>query len=959
MPIKLKQSLQAIWLLPFLFSSPAALAQESPVPLPRGRIAPINLDLSSTARTVSTPGKLLAPVKIALGGTSMTVVPGALLTPAERLAVSQVLFSGYQSIVLSAQGAAVGGRLVITPHFAEQIASLTVPLGVSVIDRASTLNLTGNLINSGSLYAVSASGATSITANNIINQPGGLISNVLPIGWPGLVSAQNTSLNLNALNSIDNSGKIYSSGSLSLTAGGSITNASQAVIQSGTSISLSANSGSYVNNGLISAQVGNITFASAVANDITINNLQGTIKSLKGEPLLASVGNNAAVSLAVGSVILGASVEPQPGPTSVNTVPTSTAAAQTQITDVLGDDWSSWTGSSSGDLTVDAVGKLLKNPNISGSQAAVLGMIGNQMWNDIDKVGATNPSYTQAQATAYLLGTNTSKYSVFSSTGEDPGPRYFTNAMEQIRSSRSGTGFSLYGNFSGPVLSSIQQALPGNCFYLAAIDSVLNQDPKLIANMITSGATTGTYIVTFPKGQKQTVTVTDGIIANYSLAIDNGCWLAVMGLAENNLLVSSTTYQAALLSLPLGAVSSGGSPKQTYSLLTGNTYSNLSSPQSQFNATYISQLLQVDMTTKIPIGVSDIGHALSIIGFNQANDMVTIMNPAGYTGSYKPDGNKNAVAVNMVKGVFSIPTSTLVADYAQITALDSLLNPPNTTVLPPVDGSGLYGAAGLASVNLTSATAYASAGSASLLSFAALSQPSSSVLRVATDLTSVRLQPGTGVNLSTIGLSSIAPFAGDEGIRGALFLSADFGTEVVSQLNQTGLVTAEGKDDVLNLRTGNIVLAPKRDVVVTTDLGRVVVAKGAIAFVMKTDDSLSVYDLADARSGDIAIVTNGHKIAAAPGVQLLLTRRVHPQFELVNSAKIIGYRQVHQHSLGNDIAAFTAEFSIFSALSRVKPLRHLATSHDPLVRKMGRVLLQNAVAVSQLSGNKQPYRQCL
>src|SRR5262249_20710960 len=51
------------------------------------------------------------PVAIRVGNRIMTVSPGTLLTPAEQVALRQVLDSGRQTLILSAAGTARGGTL--------------------------------------------------------------------------------------------------------------------------------------------------------------------------------------------------------------------------------------------------------------------------------------------------------------------------------------------------------------------------------------------------------------------------------------------------------------------------------------------------------------------------------------------------------------------------------------------------------------------------------------------------------------------------------------------------------------------------------------------------------------------------------------------------------------------------------------------------------------------------------
>src|SRR5438876_296026 len=190
---------------------------------------PTNLDLTSTTRTTQASGAGV----INVGGTSHPVSASDILTPAENLALQQILSTGQQSIVLNNGGAAVGGNFRLSNLSALQISNLVIPQNVTAVQDFGinkALNLSGNLTNSGNLYAVSSSNAVTnalINATNIYNRPGALISSILPSdGLSGVTSSVSSlSLTLNALNDIINSGRITSSGNLTLTAGGSIINA--------------------------------------------------------------------------------------------------------------------------------------------------------------------------------------------------------------------------------------------------------------------------------------------------------------------------------------------------------------------------------------------------------------------------------------------------------------------------------------------------------------------------------------------------------------------------------------------------------------------------------------------------------------------------------------------------------------------------------------------------------------
>src|SRR4030095_15402103 len=137
--------------------------------------------------------------------------------------------------------------------FAQEAAPRTVSKGTHVLDAAtlgsrstlkisrgatavidfggtSQLTLPGDLVNKGNLFVGSSKQevtAAQISAANIVNRQGAVISSALPNGGVGgfTSSVANFDLVLNAAQNILNQGTIRSSGNLTMNAGGSIINA--------------------------------------------------------------------------------------------------------------------------------------------------------------------------------------------------------------------------------------------------------------------------------------------------------------------------------------------------------------------------------------------------------------------------------------------------------------------------------------------------------------------------------------------------------------------------------------------------------------------------------------------------------------------------------------------------------------------------------------------------------------
>ncbi|MBY0552033.1 MAG: hypothetical protein K2W95_32415 [Candidatus Obscuribacterales bacterium] len=209
----------------------------------------------------------------------------------------------------SGQEVTVGsGTTVIDASSLNNATSLNVSSGATAIidfGSAGTVNLTGNVLNSGSIFAVSSNPAVttaSLSALNISNSQGAILSSVLPSNityLPNLVSQLN--LSLNAVNQIFNAGIIASSGSLSMSASNIV---NQSVMSATQNMNLAVMN-NITNSGLISSAVGNINITNLATTDLLVNNMGGRMEALLGNINLtaASALQNLAMNLSGGDFI--------------------------------------------------------------------------------------------------------------------------------------------------------------------------------------------------------------------------------------------------------------------------------------------------------------------------------------------------------------------------------------------------------------------------------------------------------------------------------------------------------------------------------------------------------------------------------------------------------------------------------------------------------------------------------
>lgn len=238
-------------------------------------------NLGSTQRTERAPDSLSNPVAILNGGRAQIIGSGAALTPAQAVALQQVMATGSQSVVLSALGNAVGGSVIF--NAGTNLASLSVPRNVTVVTDFSNnavLNIVGNLTNFGSLYGVSTNSAintANFTAKNITNNTGALISTVLPgNGLAGFANAlPDLNLTLNAVEKLINNGTISSAGNLNLSAD-SITNGSSGLMSANKDVNAVTNN--LTNAGTIQAG-NNINVTAQTVQNMIVNNAGGLLSA--------------------------------------------------------------------------------------------------------------------------------------------------------------------------------------------------------------------------------------------------------------------------------------------------------------------------------------------------------------------------------------------------------------------------------------------------------------------------------------------------------------------------------------------------------------------------------------------------------------------------------------------------------------------------------------------------------
>lgn len=159
------------------------------------------------------------------------------------------------------------------------------------------------------------------------------------------------------------------------------------------------------------------------------------------------------------------------------------------------------------------------------------------------------------------------------------------------------------------------------------------------------------------------------------------------------------------------------------------------------------------------------------------------------------------------------------------------------------------------------------------------------------------------------------------------------------------------------LDRGPLLVAPENDIVVETPFGKVNVAAKTLALLIASENSVAVYNLHDIRKSALTVTTtSGHTFNVTPGTSAVLVNSHDKEFEDVNPARFVRYRQPVSKLLSNTHKLYRAEFEIISLLNGLPAVKDMMTSENKETRKTMLNVLKTAAILMQLSGNSEPFK---
>jgi hypothetical protein len=331
------------------------------------------------------------------------------------------------------------------------------------------------------------------------------------------------------------------------------------------------------------------------------------------------------------------------------TAPKTLEEAKKSFDTVVDSDWDKWTASTDGKLSIKEIGKLLKDPDITGAEAAALGSLAlSLIKSEINPDHDPNATFTKEQITSMLK--------------DSMAVTYYKDGMNQLQNDTAQKGISLYGHTGHPDWKKVKQWKDGDCWFVSVVDATLRKyGPDYVEKMIKQDPNDpNKFTVTFPGYDKPIqVTLTEGELAMFSHTVKDGSWLAVLGIALNDVIENEKAENGKENGYrswyPLGQVINGGSNLITYKLFTNKTYTRISTDDT----TELTAALKYAEEHHDPIGVNTHVHDLSIRKIDWKTGKVEIQNPWGTEQTYKTDTTTFKMGPD---GTFWVPIADLKKD---------------------------------------------------------------------------------------------------------------------------------------------------------------------------------------------------------------------------------------------------------------------------------------------------------
>ena len=176
-----------------------------------------------------------------------------------------------------------------------------------------------------------------------------------------------------------------------------------------------------------------------------------------------------------------------------------------------------------------------------------------------------------------------------------------------------------------------------------------------------------------------------------------------------------------------------------------------------------------------------------------------------------------------------------------------------------------------------------------------------------------------------------------------------------SPINNASTQILPGRKGAVALLQGRMLVTADEDLIVETQLGSVSIKSGAVVLLNLWSNNLAVYDLMDKGFADVTIKIGNSVTALSPGTVTYLTKNKSATIKELNTENF-PLRNIVKAEDNDSLTAYSADFSLPSAIARIDVLRSAVKSNASAERKLFDQLCKNAAVLHTLHQNRGAFK---
>lgn len=487
-----------------------------------------------------------------------------------------------------------------------------------------------------------------------------------------------------------------------------------------------------------------------------------------------------------------------------------------------------------------------------------------------------------------------------------------TTAPQAYAQMSAQTKTKIYGDSKEPVISGMKQGDEDDCYFYSVLGWYAANDPTQLESMI-SWLGGNKYQVKFPNGQVEEVTLKKGSNTPYSnLNKKDGTWIDVL-----------TNAYAKLMGEPVSKVLQKGETIETYGNFTQQQYDYVT--LSQMSVSQMFSLLSQSSAANLPVGLtagnSTAGyHALTVLRFtpdssDPGDSKLTVWNPWGTSEWFNPStlgsstskSSPGAGWIKMTNGQFTITLNQL--NQSGNAGFNCFDGPQSQVPQPLITSGAAY------NENYTPIAPVTSSGSP-----AGTSSPQQT---------------------STVGVGA----QGGREQKNSSKSETEKHHHPVALSSQTDVSESSDSTKRVTLNCGSAFVAREQTVAINAQNGTVKLDSQAVAFVVRLDDKLAVYNLGEDHDGKVHIdFGNGEILDVSPGQAVLLCAGSSVTSDQANPLPAIKVSNAKSVGVYNGQNAFAGMVMAESVLETSPQFKQLMASPRKTDRALVDKLLKLAAA---------------